>query len=218
MTTISEKTAKSVAVTAQQLIEKIDWDKVDGLIPAIIQDAHSAEVLMLGYMNAEALTKTVNDKKVCFYSRTKQRLWTKGESSKNYLNLVDLTLDCDNDSLLISVNPIGETCHLGNKSCFNDLANKPNLSFLAQLERIVQQRKNDSSDKSYTAQLYQRGIKRIAQKVGEEGVETALAAMAKDKEEIRMESADLLYHLIVLLSASDMSLADSIEILKQRNK
>ncbi|MEH8107293.1 bifunctional phosphoribosyl-AMP cyclohydrolase/phosphoribosyl-ATP diphosphatase HisIE [Gallibacterium anatis] len=202
----------------KQIIEQINWQKVDGLLPVIVQNADSCEVLMLGYMNQEALAKTLEEKKVTFFSRTKQRLWTKGETSGNFLNVVDYTLDCDRDTLLILVNPVGATCHEGTDSCFSPISETPNWIFLSKLEKLLNARKSADPKSSYTASLYARGTKRIAQKVGEEGVETALAATVKDREETICEAADLVYHLTVLLQDADLDWSDVIEKLKERHK
>lgn len=198
-------------------IQSLAWEKMKQLIPCVVQDANSAEVLMLGYMNPEALETTLQKGLVTFYSRSKSRLWTKGESSNNTLELQDISADCDLDSILVLAKPNGPTCHKGTVSCWND-ADLPNFSFLAKLESVLAERKTASADSSYTASLYASGIKRIAQKVGEEGVETALAATVKDLEELKNESADLLYHLIVLLQASDLELGRSIKVLQERHK
>jgi phosphoribosyl-ATP pyrophosphohydrolase/phosphoribosyl-AMP cyclohydrolase len=193
------------------------WQKMDNLIPCIVQNASSGKVLMQGYMNQEALTTTLDSQKVTFFSRSKQRLWMKGESSGNTLDLVDISADCDLDSLLVLVNPNGPTCHLGTESCWAN-SQSSEMTFVAELEAILASRKNADPDSSYTASLYAKGIKRIAQKVGEEGVETALAATAQDLDELKNESADLLYHLIVLLQASELALSDVVEVLRQRHK
>ncbi|WP_297481410.1 bifunctional phosphoribosyl-AMP cyclohydrolase/phosphoribosyl-ATP diphosphatase HisIE [uncultured Photobacterium sp.] len=203
------------------LTTSIDWEKVAGLIPAIIQDNNSGQVLMLGYMNDEALAKTLDTKQVTFWSRTKNRLWTKGETSGNVLQLKSIKLDCDQDTLLIQVNPIGPTCHLNTTSCFDsgdDTNEQPTLVFLHQLEQILADRKGADPDSSYTASLYNRGTKRISQKVGEEGVEVALAATSGDKAELVCESADLIYHLLVLLQDQNLALKDVINKLKQRHQ
>ncbi len=200
----------------EQQIAALDWQKVDQLMPAVVQDACSGKVLMLGYMNLEALNHTLNSGKVTFYSRTKQALWTKGETSGNVLQLVDISADCDRDTLLVLANPIGPTCHKGTETCWAD-AQAPELSFIADLQSVVAGRKGADPDSSYTAHLYSRGTKRIAQKVGEEGVEVALAATANDNEELKNESADLLYHLLVLLQQQGLSLTDVVEVLKQRH-
>ncbi|EPL1073469.1 bifunctional phosphoribosyl-AMP cyclohydrolase/phosphoribosyl-ATP diphosphatase HisIE, partial [Pluralibacter gergoviae] len=179
------------------LTEKLDWEKTDGMMPAIVQHAISGEVLMLGYMNKDALAKTLETGKVTFFSRTKGRLWTKGETSGHFLNLVSISPDCDNDTLLVLVNPIGPTCHKGNSSCFAEASHE--WLFLYQLEELIASRKDADPESSYTARLYASGTKRIAQKVGEEGVETALAATVRDREELKNEASDLVYHLMVLL-------------------
>ena len=196
---------------------ELAWDKMDNLLPAIVQDALSGKVLMQGYMDQDALAKTLETGKVTFFSRSKQRLWTKGETSGNTLDLVSVACDCDQDSLLVLANPNGPTCHTGVESCWFD-GNTPAFTFLADLERVLAARKNADPKSSYTASLYNKGIKRIAQKVGEEGVETALAATVHDKEELKNEAADLLYHLTVLLQASDMSLNDALNVLRERHK
>ncbi len=196
--------------------KQLDWQKVDNLMPVIIQHYVSGDVLMLGYMNQEALSQTQTSGKVTFYSRTKQRLWTKGESSGNFLNVVSITSDCDNDTLLVLVDPIGPTCHIGTNSCFASA--KTQWGFLFELEQLIAGRKNADPKSSYTAKLYHDGTKRIAQKVGEEGVETALAATVRDTEELKNESADLIYHLLVLLHDQNLSLQDVIGILKARHK
>ncbi|MDO2948021.1 bifunctional phosphoribosyl-AMP cyclohydrolase/phosphoribosyl-ATP diphosphatase HisIE [Aeromonas simiae] len=198
-------------------IESLDWAKCDNLIPAIVQHAHSGQVLMQGFMNQEALAKTLATGQVTFFSRSKQRLWTKGESSGHVLALQAITTDCDRDSLLIAAEPVGPTCHLGNVSCFEGHPVPP-LGFLAELEQLLAARKGADPESSYTARLYGKGTKRIAQKVGEEGVEVALAAMAKDREELINESADLLYHLTVLLQNEGLALQDVVQCLNQRHQ
>ena len=197
--------------------QSLDWAKCDNLIPAIVQHAHSGQVLMQGFMNQEALEKTLASGQVTFFSRSKQRLWTKGESSGNVLVLKAITTDCDRDSLLIAAEPVGPTCHLGNASCF-DGHPLPPLGFLAELEQLLAARKGADPESSYTARLYGKGTKRIAQKVGEEGVEVALAAMAKDREELINESADLLYHLTVLLQNEGLALQDVVQRLFERHQ
>ncbi|MBQ4831396.1 bifunctional phosphoribosyl-AMP cyclohydrolase/phosphoribosyl-ATP diphosphatase HisIE [Alteromonas sp. MMG017] len=193
------------------------WEKMDNLLPAIVQDALSGKVLMQGYMNQDALATTLESGKVTFFSRSKLRLWQKGETSGNTLDLVSVAADCDFDSLLVLATPNGPTCHTGVESCWFE-GNTPSFTFLADLERLLAARKGADPKSSYTASLYNKGIKRIAQKVGEEGVETALAATVHDKEELKNEAADLLYHLTVLLQASDMSLDDALSVLRERQK
>ena len=197
-------------------LPKIDWKKNTGLVPAIVQDAATLQVLMLGYMDAAALKKTLRTKKVTFYSRSKQRLWTKGESSKNFLHLVDVKVDCDNDTLLVTARPDGPTCHRGTVSCFGD-AGASGVGFLAQLEQTIVDRIKSGDKKSYTVRLAKEGVGRVAQKVGEEGVELALAAAAQDGKHVTAEAADLLYHLIVLLRVKKLSLADAVAVLEQRH-
>lgn len=200
------------------LIERIDWQKVDGLVPVIVQDFLSSQVLMMGYMNQEALATTGETGQVTFFSRTKQRLWTKGESSGNVLKLVNAALDCDNDTLLVKVTPVGPTCHTGTTTCWDaDKQEESQLVWLHQLEQLLADRKNADPDSSYTASLYARGTKRISQKVGEEGVEVALAATSGDKAELVCESADLIYHLLVLLQDQGLSFNDVINKLKERH-
>lgn len=199
-----------------ETLAQLDWKKVDNLMPVVIQNAISGDVLMLGYMNKEALNVTLESGNVTFYSRTKQRLWTKGETSGNFLKLVNIYPDCDNDTLLILANPIGPTCHNGTESCFAPAQSQ--WGFLYELENLLRERKNASPDSSYTARLYASGTKRIAQKVGEEGVETALAATVNDREELKNEASDLLYHLMVLLQDQSLSLTDVIGCLQERHK
>ncbi|HLV70189.1 MAG TPA: bifunctional phosphoribosyl-AMP cyclohydrolase/phosphoribosyl-ATP diphosphatase HisIE [Xanthomarina sp.] len=197
---------------------KIDFDKYkDGLVPAIIQDASTNKVLMLGYMNNEALDKTNNLGKVTFYSRSKQRLWTKGEESGNYLNLVDLLSDCDNDALLIKVNPSGPTCHKGTDTCWKE-ENKETFGFIYQLEHIIKDRKENSKlEDSYVASLFDKGINKIAQKVGEEAVEVVIEAKDTNNNLFLNESADLLFHYLILLQAKGFKLQDVINELKKRH-
>ena len=194
----------------------IDWKKGAGLVPAIVQDAKTEQVLMLGYMNEESLAKTNATGLVTFYSRSRQELWTKGETSGNTLALVSITVDCDNDTLLVRANPTGPTCHEGTVSCFSD--NGPEgLGFLGYLEDLIEARKTADPESSYTAKLLQGPLRRAAQKVGEEGVETALAAVAETEDKLTSEAADLLYHLTVLLAAKDVKLADVINELRSRH-
>ena len=196
---------------------KLAWDKMDNLLPAIVQDALSGKVLMQGYMDQDALTKTFETGKVTFFSRSKQRLWTKGETSGNTLDLVSVACDCDQDSLLVLATPNGPTCHTGAESCWFD-GNTPAFTFLADLERVLAARKDADPKSSYTASLYNKGIKRIAQKVGEEGVEVALAAMKHDNDELTNEPADLIYHLTVLLQRQGLALEDVVKCLQGRHK
>lgn len=197
-------------------LEQLDWAKGDGLLPAIVQHRLTGEVLMLGYMNAEALAETRRSGRVTFFSRSKQRLWMKGESSGNVLVVQSIRVDCDRDTLLIAAEPQGPTCHLGTSSCFgSDVA--PPLAFLAKLDALVAARAEQRPEGSYTTQLFDAGIRRIAQKVGEEGVETALAAVAEDDAALLGEAADLVYHLTVLLRARGLSLTDAAAVLERRH-
>lgn len=198
----------------------INWQKVDGLLPVIVQHAQSGQVLMLGYMNDEALAKTINEGKVTFYSRTKQRLWTKGETSGHFLNIVDMSLDCDNDTLLILANPIGVTCHTGEDSCFHQFTQQgtSHWAWFTLLEQHLAEKKNADPASSYTTMLHSKGIKKIAQKVGEEAVETALAAVSQDKPETLSEAADLVYHLTVLLHHQGLAWEDVIAKLQERHQ
>ena len=197
----------------------IDFSKnTDGLIPAIIQDSETKTVLMLGFMNAEAYQKTVDTKKVTFYSRTKQRLWTKGEESGNFLNLIDIKNDCDNDTLLIQVKPEGPTCHKGTDTCWAD-ENKADYGFISDLEDIIQlRRENADSEKSYVASLFKLGMNKIAQKVGEEAIEVVIEAKDDNDDLFLSESADLLFHYLILLQAKGFKLNDVVEVLKSRQK
>ncbi|MBL9216157.1 MAG: bifunctional phosphoribosyl-AMP cyclohydrolase/phosphoribosyl-ATP diphosphatase HisIE [Opitutaceae bacterium] len=197
-------------------LPKIDWKKNAGLVPAIVQDDATLQVLMLGYMNADALRKTLRTKRVTFFSRSKQRLWTKGESSGHFLRFVSLTVDCDQDTLLVRAVPDGPTCHRGTPSCFGD-DGATGVGFLAQLEQVVAARIKGGDRSSYTVRLAKEGVARVAQKVGEEGVETALAALQAGRKEFAGEAADLLYHLIVLLHVRKLSLDDAIAVLVKRH-
>lgn len=187
------------------LVNALDWEKQQGLIPAVVQNHLSGKVLMLGYMDKAALEQTLATGDVTFFSRSKQRLWTKGETSGHTLKLVAIDKDCDNDSLLVQVLPNGPTCHTGTESCWLDGQAHP---FLNNLAELIASRKGQSPESSYTASLFARGTKRIAQKVGEEGLETALAAATHDKEELINEASDLIYHLLVLLEDQQLSLSD----------
>jgi phosphoribosyl-ATP pyrophosphohydrolase/phosphoribosyl-AMP cyclohydrolase len=200
-------------------IDRIDWDKGGGLIPAIVQHASSGAVLMLGYMNRDALRTTLDRKRVNFYSRSKQRLWEKGETSGHYLDLVDVRLDCDADTLLILANPAGPVCHLGTLTCFGDApaASVERLAFFGELERVIAARIAANPEGSYTARLYAKGVRRVAQKVGEEGLEVALAGAGEPDEQVVGEAADLLYHLLVLLRSRELSLDMVIDELRKRH-
>lgn len=198
---------------------QLDFDKnTDGLLPAIIQDARTKNVLMLGYMNAESFEKTRETGKVTFFSRTKQRLWTKGEESGNFLNVVDIKNDCDNDTLLIYVNPVGPTCHTGSDTCWNE-ENISSFGFFSHLENVIKERRTAADGStSYVASLFEKGINKIAQKVGEEAVETVIEAMDTNDELFLYESADLLFHYLILLQAKGFTLKDIEEVLKSREK
>ncbi len=195
------------------------WEKMDGLVPAVVQDALDGRVLMVGYMNEAALAHTQHSGQVTFWSRSQQKLWTKGETSGNTLALVSINLDCDRDCLLVLARPAGPTCHLGSDTCFDrdSTAPRPQLAFLAELERLITRREEERPAGSYTTTLFEAGTKRIAQKVGEEGVETALAATAGDDDELRNESADLLYHLLVLLRSRSLDLEQVLRTLQARH-
>jgi len=199
-------------------IETLEWQKMDSLLPVIVQDAFDGRVLMQAYMNREALENTLENGRVTFWSRSRQQLWTKGETSGNTLKLVEAHADCDNDCLLIMAVPAGPTCHRNTDTCFDgDTNTLPQLAFLAGLERLIARRDIDRPEGSYTTRLFEAGIKRMSQKVGEEGVETALAATSGDIEELVNESADLLYHLLVLLRASGLTLSDVTAVLQARH-
>ena len=197
----------------------VDFNKnADGLVPAIIQDAKTKNVLMLGYMNEEALKKTQETEKVTFYSRSKQRLWTKGEESGNFLNLIDIKIDCDNDTLLVYVEPVGPTCHTGSDTCWNE-DNVSSFGFISELERVIEQRRTASdASKSYVASLFEKGINKIAQKVGEEAVETVIEAKDDNDDLFLYESADLLFHYLILLQAKGFTLKDIEKELQDRHK
>jgi phosphoribosyl-ATP pyrophosphohydrolase/phosphoribosyl-AMP cyclohydrolase len=189
----------------------------DGLLPAIIQDQWTGKVLMLGYMNAEALEKTQAEGKVTFYSRSKKRLWTKGETSENYLLVNDIALDCDQDAVLIKATPQGPTCHTGSDTCWNE-ENEDKVLFISRLRSIIKDRKNNPSEKSYTTSLFSKGINKIAQKVGEEAVELVIEAKDDDKDLFLGEAADLLFHYLILLEAKDIKLDEVIDTLLERHK
>jgi phosphoribosyl-AMP cyclohydrolase / phosphoribosyl-ATP pyrophosphohydrolase len=194
-------------------IDRLAWDKQQGLLPAVVQDADTQRVLMLGYMNREALRLTLFSGKVTFFSRSRDRLWTKGESSGHLLELVRLEADCDGDTLLVQAIPRGPTCHLDRRSCFEGAPG----DFLAELDRLIASRERDRPPGSYTTRLFEQGLRRIAQKVGEEGVETALAAVVEDDQALLGEAADLLYHLLVLLRARGLGLEAALDLLRARH-
>ncbi len=196
---------------------KIDYSKYEnGLVPTIIQDANTDKVLMLGFMNEEALAKTKELNKVTFYSRSKKRLWTKGEESGNFLMLKGILIDCDNDTILIKAEPTGPVCHKGTDTCFNEKNKSDN--FLEELEKLIESRKNNPFEGSYTSKLFEKGINKIAQKVGEEAVELVIEAKDNDKDLFLGEASDLMYHYLVLLQAKGCSLNDVISVLKKRSK
>jgi phosphoribosyl-AMP cyclohydrolase / phosphoribosyl-ATP pyrophosphohydrolase len=193
------------------------FDKQNGLLPAIVQDATTHRILMLGYMNAEALEKTQREGIVTFFSRSKSRLWTKGETSHHYLHVADILADCDNDTLLIKVRPDGPTCHTGAETCFNEPNIAPNDDFLHQLEAIIFDRKHNPTPDSYTSKLFGRGINKIAQKVGEEAVEIVIEAKDSNDDLFRGEAADLMFHFLVLLAAKNITLDDVLAVLRERH-
>ena len=195
-------------------VDALAWEKQGGLLPAIVQDALSLRVLMLGYMDRSALQCTLASGRVTFFSRSRQRQWTKGESSGHFLEVVSVAADCDADTLLVMANPLGPTCHLGRASCFEDAPADP----LAELDQLIAQRNHQRPAGSYSTRLLEAGVRAVAQKVGEEAVETALAAVAQDDEALLGESADLLYHLVVLLHARGLSLAQATRVLDARRR
>lgn len=204
------------SITPLQGMGAIDFSKyADGLVPAIIQDADTGKVLMLGFMNEAALAKTAALQKVTFYSRSKNRLWTKGEESGNFLLLKEIKVDCDNDTLLIKVNPVGPVCHTGTDTCWGE--KNGNENFLFQLEQIIADRKINPLDKSYTSSLFAKGINKIAQKVGEEAVELVIEAKDDNEELFKDEAADLLFHYLILLQAKGFGLNNIVEVLKSRH-
>ena len=196
-------------------MEQIDFAKGNGLVPVVIQDNNTLQVLMVGYMNEKAFEKTLEEKKVTFFSRSKNRLWTKGETSGNFLYTREILADCDNDSILIKVNPAGPVCHTGNTACFGDETSK---GFIYELENVIDQRIENNIDESYTNNLYKKGINKVAQKVGEEAVELIIEAKDNNIDLFRNEAADLLYHLLILLKAKGINLQSIEEILKERHK
>ena len=198
-------------------LNKIDWNKGQGLVPAIVQNIDNGQILMLAYMNRAALAQTISSKKVTFFSRSKNRLWTKGETSGNWLDYISGEMDCDADTLLIQARPQGPSCHTGSVTCFNDQTPN-NIGFLDQLAILIAERHKTMPEGSYTTSLFAEGKARIAQKVGEEGVELALARMKDDSAEIANEAADLLFHMMVLLEDAGLSLTDAISVLQNRHK
>lgn len=205
-------------------IDTLDWDKQDGLLPAVVQDADSGRVLMLGYMDRAALARTLETRLVTFFSRSRQQLWTKGESSGHTLTLVSIEGDCDHDTLLVQARPKGPTCHLGRVSCFPDAPAVGDadalrgVAFLAQLDALVEQRERERPPGSYTTRLFEEGVRRIAQKVGEEGVETSLAGVVQDDAALLGEAADLIFHLTVLLRVRGLALSDAVAVLESRHR
>jgi len=197
-------------------LSQLAWEKQKGLLPAVIQDAYSGSLLMLAYMNAESLRKTLKTGQLTFYSRSRQTLWRKGETSGNTLKCIEVTADCDADTLKVLAIPAGPVCHLGTATCW-DASTEPSLTFLSQLESVIQSRRSASAEGSYTSRLFGRGRNHIAQKVGEEAVETVIAAVDDDKQEFLEESADLMFHLLVLINDMKLSLKDVISVLKARH-
>jgi phosphoribosyl-ATP pyrophosphohydrolase/phosphoribosyl-AMP cyclohydrolase len=200
---------------AKDVFMNIDFTKSNGLVPVVVQDNITLQVLMVGYMNEEAFNMTMDEGRVTFFSRSKNRLWTKGETSGNFLIVKEITIDCDNDALLISVNPEGPVCHTGKKSCFGEETSK---GFIYELEQVVNQRIDDDIQNSYTNKLFRKGINKVAQKVGEEAVELVIEAKDDNPELFKNEAADLLYHFLILLKTKKVSLSDIEEILKSRHK
>lgn len=194
----------------------LDFDKMDGLVPAIIQDSRTLKVLMLGFMNKEAYEKTVETGKVTFWSRTKQRLWTKGETSGNTLTVVDIKADCDNDTLLIKAIPAGPVCHTGSDTCWNEKNQNP-IMFLSELQRFIEKRHEEMPEGSYTTSLFKSGCGRMAQKVGEEAIESVIEAMANNNERLIYEASDMIYHLIVLLTSKGLKIEDLAQELQKRH-
>ncbi len=198
-------------------ISLIDFSKLNGLVPAVIQDNSTQKVLMVGFMNREALKKTRETGKVTFFSRTKNRLWTKGEESGNFLNVVSILADCDNDTILIKANPVGPVCHTGADTCFFETNKQTEIEFLSYLQDFIDKRRQEMPEGSYTTSLFKEGVSKISQKVGEEAVETIIGAMAGDDENFIYEAGDLLYHLIVLLSHKGYRIEDIVKELKKRH-
>lgn len=198
------------------IVNKVDWSKTGGLVPAVVQDGATARVLMLGYMNREALEQTLTSGKVTFFSRSKNRLWTKGETSGNFLFMENIAIDCDNDTLLVTVRAAGPACHNGTETCFGN--HPKDLGFLGVLEEVIAERSKSDPEKSYVAGLFGKGLEKIAQKVGEEGVETALAGVGASEENLKNEAADLLFHLMILLKTKNLSLRDIAVVLEKRHQ
>ncbi len=195
----------------------VDFEKQNGLVPAIVQDARTKNVLMLGYMNNEALQKTLETRLVTFYSRSRKTLWTKGETSGNYLHLADIQSDCDNDTLLVQALPDGPVCHLGTDTCWGE-TNRLQCGFLTELEEVIADRRQNPTEKSYTASLFKKGINKIAQKVGEEAVEVVIEAKDQNDDLFLNESADLVFHFLVLLQAKGFRFNEVLEVLRERHK
>ncbi len=196
-------------------INKLDWQKCEGMIPAVIQDDATLQVLMVGYVNRESLEKSIEIGKVTFFSRTKGRLWTKGETSGDFLNIVSISTDCDSDALLFRVNPVGNVCHTGTKSCF---AGDESEGFVRELQKVIIERHKTMPEGSYTTHLFNKGVNKMAQKVGEEAVETVIEAIAQNDERFLYEASDLIYHLLVLMVSKGMSIADIEKELIKRHK
>jgi len=203
-------------VVTKENTKEIDFEKGNGLVPAIVQDVNTGRVLMLGYMNQESIEETFKSGNVTFFSRSKARLWTKGETSGNFLRLMEIKLDCDKDTLLVSANPIGPACHTGEDTCFGNVY--AGNAFLGHLEQVIKGRKDSPSDQSYTSSLFAKGIDKIAQKVGEEAVEVVIASKNEDRELLLGELADLFYHTLVLLREKDVTLSDVMSVLEDRHK
>ena len=202
----------------RQKIMKIDFEKyADGLAPAIVQDFETGKVLMLGFMNAEAFELTENTEKVTFFSRSRRKLWTKGETSNNFLHVVDIKVDCDEDTLLIKVNPDGPTCHTGEDTCWNEVNEPGQAGWLNHLKAVIRDRKNNPSEKSYTTSLFEKGTNKIAQKVGEEAVELVIEAMDSNDHLFKDEAADLLFHYLVLLEQRGIDFDEIIDVLRERH-
>jgi phosphoribosyl-AMP cyclohydrolase / phosphoribosyl-ATP pyrophosphohydrolase len=215
----SHNNRKKLDEAINKQIMKLDFSKLNGLIPAIIQDSKTSKVLMLGFMNEEAYNKTMETKLVTFFSRTKNRLWVKGEESANFLHVIEVIVDCDNDSLLIKARPAGPVCHTGNDTCFNEAnKNAGKVVFLQELQELINERKRTMPENSYTTKLFNSGINKIAQKVGEEAVELVIEAKDNNDDLFLNEAADLMYHLLVLLAQKNKSISDVCEVLVERHE